>query len=118
MGKAAGSDLRARRVPPAHMPYPPTGPTHLPFLDHVWQFWTNNAQHRYFWWKKNTPARNAADPSNRGWKKHPLGSPGGPLGALGGLRGPWGALGGPWRALGGGGEVRCRVTIRHVTLVG
>ena len=34
--------------------------------------------------KKNAPARNAAVPSNLGWKKHPLG-------ALGGPRGPWGA---------------------------
>ena len=39
--------------------------------------------------EKNAPARNAAVPSNLGWKKHPLG-------ALGGPRGPWGALGGPW----------------------
>ena len=68
---------------------------------------------RDFWGKKNAPARNAAVPSNLGWKKHPLGALGGPRGAgrpagiltffwffqnglkrspraLGGPGGPWG----------------------------
>ena len=65
--------MRAARRPP-----PPARP---PVLAHVWSFLDQECPESSFWGEENAPARNAAVPSNLGWKKHPLGALRGPGGA-------------------------------------
>ena len=94
----AGFDAKFRRGSRQIGPTPSNSTFFGPFLD-------QKCPKSSFWAKKNAPARNAAVPSNLGWKKHPLGAKKNaparnaavpsnlgwkkhPLGALGGPRGP------------------------------